>query len=181
MAVWQWKQSINELHHCPHTCSPAQLIYGASIIWLEGSLPAFRLWAGSQEPQDKSKQLPNCVCCVAMHTRCNSRSRKPWDLTIQSLCILIAEVKTTCIFKVQIFVALGPASDEVITYTWVTWGHIPPSFQHPPTPEQLLSTSFLPALGLLVLKPTSRLHWPFMNPISEWFHQLISCPLDQHF
>lgn len=50
--------------------------------------------------------------------------------------------------------------------SWVTRGHMPPSFEHPPTPEQLLSTSFLPALGLLMLKPISLLYWPFMNPIS---------------
>lgn len=49
------------------------------------------MWTGSGEPQDKSKQLPNCRWCIAMQSRCNPGPRKPWDLTILLLCNLIAE------------------------------------------------------------------------------------------
>lgn len=43
------------------------------------------------------------------------------------------------------------------------------------------SSLALSAPGLPVLNPAFQIHWPFMNPISEWSHQLICCPLDQHF
>ena len=71
---------------------------------------------------------------IAMHVKSNLGPRKRW-IEQYCLCHLTAkEVKTTCIFKAQTSVALGPALHQVLKYAQVTWVTCF-VFQHPPSSQ----------------------------------------------
>ena len=71
---------------------------------------------------------------IAMLVRYNPGPRKQW-IEQYCLCHLTAkEVKTTCIFKAQTSVALGPALHQVLKYAQVTQVTCF-IFQHPPSSQ----------------------------------------------
>lgn len=135
------------------------------------------MWTGSGEPQDKSKQLPNCGWCIAMQSRCNPGPRKPWDLTILLLYNLIAEER--------------PVYSKC-RHVW-HWGqpqmklsHIPRSLWvkcHLVFNILLLWSSLWVQFSWFCLlqgfQCLTHVLWPFVNSIPEWSHRLICRP--QHF